>query len=712
MLNSIYLRRKNKVIVTKGNGSLSNEYLATSIKNLESYGYTFSEDLINVLRTLSNDEFVDFYTKLIEDIKVLKGAHVTHSPMYPNFPKEVMELDECELYINAIREYTYSWLVDNFNVTLENKGLPLLEKKERFPLIGNFDIALIDLGTKEEFDKTISNLISSKTSISETDKNDVLFVLNNYDDLSSVLPSEVPMKENLAFLVGNLLTLGKLNEEDVSKYFKTATDILRFAVVLSNGDVSLAGHTRFRSFKKSERRLILSLIEKTHSPKEDMKAYKEEWKRLAEKIHPGNFKNRYKKAFNAFQALRNDEKIVTFSTKVEEHIKNKDILEVCALLSKRPGEFARRLDHLIRLNVHPEVVVMYFSKVAKDVPTPLLLQLRSHFLNRNNENDLRVFFPKGNVANLFATENKLEKINESISSELALLIENVLIERFAELPSLGKTVIDKSLSSYLVPFSQRSASKSLKTISRGSTFDLPEGDFVRFFTYWKEHKPKDGNSWATRVDVDLSALFLNEDWVELEQVSYTNLRSDHSVHSGDITSAPNGASEFIDIDINKAVGKGIRYVVMNLYNFTEHKFCDLPEAFSGWMIRNNMMSGEIFEPSTVVEKFDLSANSSIAIPVIIDLVERKVTWCDLSLNRDIRYVNNVHANGSMVSLMGKSMVNLVKPNLYDLFELHAKARGEIVTLESLVEDEKPDTVFSVSEGIKPTDIDVIMAEFL
>jgi stress response protein SCP2 len=56
-----------------------------------------------------------------------------------------------------------------------------------------------------------------------------------------------------------------------------------------------------------------------------------------------------------------------------------------------------------------------------------------------------------------------------------------------------------------------------------------------------------------RTDYDLSVLMLNEKFEYANQLSWTNLRTEDGVgvHSGDITSAPDGASEFIDIDLGK-----------------------------------------------------------------------------------------------------------------------------------------------------------------
>ena len=52
------------------------------------------------------------------------------------------------------------------------------------------------------------------------------------------------------------------------------------------------------------------------------------------------------------------------------------------------------------------------------------------------------------------------------------------------------------------------------------------------------------------------------------------------------------------------------------------------------MVRQYPGSGEIFEPSTVQDKVDITADTQISIPVILDLKERKLIWTDLSLTRD------------------------------------------------------------------------------
>lgn len=71
-------------------------------------------------------------------------------------------------------------------------------------------------------------------------------------------------------------------------------------------------------------------------------------------------------------------------------------------------------------------------------------------------------------------------------------------------------------------------------------------------------------------------------------------------------------------------------------------------------------------------------------------------------------INNSHSNRDSLVLMARAVVGLVKPTLYDLFEMHAEARAK----DLVASREEADTVFSMHEGITPFDADKIMSEFL
>lgn len=698
MNNSIYLRRANKLIVDEGQEAerLPKAYLATALKNIEVLGYTFSPSLMRVLYTLSKEQFEALYDEMITDLKTMVGAHVKYCPMYPDFPMQVMEADDAELYLNAIDHY----------YTLD---LPEYETGDRPSFLDKVNLKVIGPGSKAELHTTMRQLIQAQGSISDTDKKDIDTILEfaELEAILEILPPEIPFKENAGFVVASLLKHEKANPEHIGHYFTTATDVLRLAVAWSGGDVSLATATRFRRFKRRERRLLLALLERCYPITEDMLRYKDRWIRLGEILHPSEYKHRYMRCEEAFDIIRNNKPFTTFNGSVELAFKFRQIWTLIDLLQQRPGEFSRRLDQLLRSTEHTEYVVLAFGEVAHQVSTPVLLQVKNHFARRHEPHELRVFFPKGNVAKAFAVPDTLPEIDEAACQEIVQGCERVLIERFSLLQPLGKTYVDQRLQNYLVPFSQRSASKALHTIVRGSRVPMMEGDTIRFFSWWKEGTV---NGTPTgRVDIDLSAVLYDRNWEYVEHISYTNLRSSKykAVHSGDIVAAPQGACEFIDLHIPSIVDYGGRYIVATLHSFTSQPYCNLPECFVGWMMRQKPGSGEIFEPATVSNKIDVTADTEIAVPVILDLVERKIIWTDLSLTRHPHYYNNVEGNQKGMVLIGKAMTDLRKPNLYDLFSLHAKARGELVDTA-----DQADMIFSVDKGTTPFDIGQIMADYV
>lgn len=700
--NKILLRRKNKLIVGNVGYVMSDDtqrYLVTMTKNIETLGYTFSNQLFNKLKTLTKEELFEFYKELVSELKKNIGADVQYNPMYPNFPESVMEENEMQLYMNAIIHY---WSYGTI--------LPCEEKNERLPLFDETKVKVIDSGEWEDLYEIFDNLCRSKTSISQTDKEDLEWIMKN----SNVkFPDEIPLKENVA-LIGKIYVESNplATADKLQKLFKTATDVLRLITAMSDGDISLATNTKYRSFKRKERRLLLELLDNCGNIQEDMLRYKNRWIRVGERLHPGEYKTgRYDNARLAFDKLRNNEKIQTFNSKVDHNMKDKNFEKAILLLQKRPGELARRLDYLLRTVDKKNNVINTFKDVANKVSTPVLLQIKEHFKSRQEELNTRVFFPKGCLARSYAIENKLPDIDKKYCDAIVKICENALIETYKSKDFMGNVYLSEEYKNYIVPFSQRSASKSLKTIVRGSRIKLKESaKAMRAFIWWT-------NTDDERVDIDLSATVFDENWNYINHVSYTRLRDDemYIYHSGDIINGGDvngvGVSEFLDVDIESVVDAGGRYVVYQVYNYSEQTFGNLPHAMFGWMEREDVNSGEIYEPRTVAQKMDLTSQSKVCIPVIFDCVERKFIWCDMNVSLDgchhHRGGNNVESNLMGVAATCYSIVNMKKPNLYDLIDLHIRARGLRVENK-----EEADIVFDIDDGITPFDTEVFMGEYI
>lgn len=708
-MNEILLRRKSRVIIPESNelGDLE-KYVATINKNIENLGYTFSERLYKALCTTDLPWLVSFYKELIVCLKRFVGADVVYKPMYPSFPDSVMNTDEVTLYINAIVHYWSYGAV-----------LPEEKKDERFPLFEATKIRVIDIGTYAELMDIFTNLINSKTSLSQQDKDDIVWFFENVADISKYLPDEIPFKENVA-LIGRLYLehYPLCKENDIYKYFKTATDVLRLVTAMSDGDISLAKNTKYRSLKRKERRIIMGLLQSCGNIEEDMKRYVQKWIRIGEILHPGEYNSEhYKKVILAFSKLRNGEHIDTWRGRVVSGYEKADYISVVKLLSQRPGEMARELDHILRLSDDQNLVINTFKSVADKVSTNVLLQVREHFLNRDTENrsESRVFFPKGNLARAKCIANNLPEISQKYCSAIVKICENALVEQYKNREFLGNVYLSDEYKNYIVPFSQRSASKALKTIVRGSHLPISKDiKTLRGFIWWTNCGE---NDYFHRVDIDLTAVIFDENWNYIEHVSYTNLRSDkyRACHSGDITNGGSpegdGVSEFLDTDIDSVVKYGARYIVYQVYNFTNQKFCDIPHAMFGWMERQDIGSGEIYEPKTVEQKIDLATQSTVCIPAIFDCVSREMIWCDMSISldscRNSNGGNNMESNLVGVAATCYGIVNMKKPNLYDLIKLHIQARG----LET-DNKEDADVIFDINDGITPFDTDVFMGQYI
>lgn len=713
---SIILRRKNRVFINDNDmlkslsgaaGEKNKQIVATMNKNIEVFGYTMSEALFDKLVHMKAKSREVVYDILVNGLKEITGADKVYNPMYPNFPESVMKKDDFELYFNAIVHY---WSFGTL--------LPYEEKEERAPLFNTAKVKVLEAGSFNDLNDIFNNLCASKTSLSKNDVDDMIFILNS---VKVTLPDEIPFKENAACVCRLLVDTGVDTDGSLcKKYVKTATDILRLITAMSDGDVSLAENTKFRNLKRSERRIIMNLLAGCGNAAEDMNRYAGRWIRVGEKLHPGEFaKNeRYTKVVQAFGVIRNDGKIQSFAGKVDAAVASGDVNAVVSLLKKRPGEFARRIDFLLRTfdkDADRKTVIMGFASVAKDVSSTVLLQVREHFINKLNGNDdMRVFFPKGNLArSYYVKNNKTETVSEDAMKMVIAVCESALVNIYGNREFLGKVYIDEALKNYTVPFSLRSAGKTMTAVSRGSRIAIDDSaKIIRPFIWWT-------NTKDNIIDVDLSIAVFADDWNCLEHVSYSNLKSSRFgiCHSGDITNGGpvdgEGVAEFIDLDIEKALSAGARYAVFNVYNFSNENFSKMEHAAFGFMTRNDMKIGEIFEPSTVKQRMDLASATTTCIPVIFDLKERVFIWCDMALTADHVRAGyggiNVESNLPSVVVTCKAMVDVKKPNLYDLLMFNVKARG-IITANP----DEADIRFGLDDNcdVKPSDIDVIVGKYL
>ncbi len=705
--NDILIRRKNKILLESLNNDMGNrdsECSAAMVmafaKNVESLGYYFDTNVVAEMLKVDKKIVKFLHNELFPILAKQVGADKQYHPMYPNFPEQVAEASDAELYVNAI-----------FHYMTFGEWLPEYEKNPRFPLIDNNKTTILTLGNNEDLMEIFKNLVSSKTSLSQQDKDDVAYIIKNCLNYASYLPDEIPLKENVAF-VGNLIISESPvdNVDAIQGYFKTATDVLRLITAMSDGDISLSENTKFRKLRRKERRAIMKLLSNCGNITEDMFRYRERWLRVGEIVHPSEFtKPTYQNVIEAFHTIRNDKKPLFFAGSVQESLKSGNVLLAVDKLKERPGEFARLLDKCLRdcaTIKERSIVIDAFRSVVYKVSTPVLLQVREHFLYRTHKENSRVFFPKGSIANAIVIENDLPEIDSISCNSIVNICDSALVSQYATRESLGNVYISEDFWKMIVPFSQRNANSTGKSVIRGSRFKLNDNaKAVRGFIWWTNT-----NKGYSRVDIDLSAAYYDKDWNYINHVSYTRLRDGacKTYHSGDIVDGGdfdgNGVAEFIDFDI-ESVSKNGRYIVFQVHSFTGQKFSEIPNCRFGFMEREDVATGEIFEPKTVEMSIDVNSPVTTAIPVIFDLEDREFIWADMNV-ATTRVCNNVENTLNRTTEIYKAITNPCKPNMYELCFLNATARGNIV-----YSPEDADILFANDTDLKQSEDQTLVTAF-
>ena len=669
----------------------------TALTTLRALGYRLSDPAREALTSPEQA-----WTLVNAAARLSSGSpSAEYRPFYPDFPIQVRSASEAALLVNAALHY----LGDVVGVRI----LPDYRPSPREPLPGD-DGALTELGlaTAQNLERIVADLIAQATPFSAQDRAD----LTALRDFGPEAAPHVAVKENLAVLTVTFPDL------DFSDSYRTVTDVLRLAVALAGGDVSLAEPCRFPSFSRAQRRRLLGLLDAvgqaqdSRDSAEEMARRCERWKRLARHLRPGDYARRFPRAAALLHQVASGDAEAGFTSRLEEALARRDVEGALHLLTTRPGVFARRLNHLLRLcadDVARERVVAEFARVAPEVSLPVLVRLWEYFSSPGPD-----ALPWRVVAIKAATGTKTTLIPSTrrpgpADAAVVRAVEEALRQR----RRLGRIAVDQGMyEGYTAPMGLRSASPGMRTAGRGTRLPLPEGETIRFFLHWCDlpEAPPEAPGPAgpaakadrdTRVDLDLSAFFVSEDFARTEQIAYYNLRSTAAVHSGDLTSAPDGAAEFIDVTLAEALRQGWRYVVMTVHSFSHHRLSEVPECWTGAMARGaDPQSGEVFEASTVMQRLDLVSPTFNATPFVIDLAERRLIWWDLPVGVGEHQVANLDRSS-----------NRVLAHLLDLLEGRRMPLAHLLELlaDDVVEDPDEAQLVFGEGGILPWQTERILA---
>ena len=683
-INSIAIRHFNGIYIAKNTGNNINETLsieefAILIKKFEGYGYIFSKELAIAISKEERNVIIDklkAVIKVIEDFKSDKNYTV----FYKNFPDEVIDMSEVDLYINQILHYWIGYLPSN------NENI-IKEDVEPSKLVKARELNLID---DEMIEKLFIDLLSSNVTLSEQYLDDVCVLTHSksVEELENYM-EYIQMKETLTTVSSYVLR----KKGVLIGNFKTATDILRLIAKISKAELNNK-HIHFAYFSRTKLSQLMNKLEDLKNIMPDINRYSKPWhsffKLYAKKI---NF-NKYPKVRKVVDMLFGDISYITERGKINEQIKKLPIMSEEDLdnfvkeFTIFYGDYVREILSLLNKaneNQYEKLLIGLENCVTK-VNTRILFQLYDRVINLQEKDNL--------VPRLVNSKGKWRRLKESINLSDELLnrvleiVEDGIKIQLKEKENLGKVYIDEDYKNIMLTTSEKDSNVSLRPMTRGSRIAFnPNAEVLRFFVAWKNLDEKIMKEFKVkygRVDIDLSALSFDKDFKFKRVVAYYNQKEMGFAFSGDITDAPQGALEYIDIyDLEKQKKNGTRYILMQIRSYNGYTFKEINSVYAGVMelTSNEAKEKKNMYSTAITQGFQIMSPQITTNTILVDLVKFEYVWLDMNManykvdtfQNSLTYEEIPYLNDLLKYFMKKQYVTM-----YDLLKLNADVRGILI----------------------------------
>ncbi|MBP5933541.1 TerD family protein [Streptomyces scabiei] len=620
-------------------------------------GFKLSAELLERLSGLSGAAVLHTARRTLRIVREMVGDHVRHNSYFIDFPANVPDTEEfwarCVAQALGDEKSRENVLTQLANGVLDLLSLPaygryqhtyeeMLAAQDELIAAAGDRVTVLHAGRTldEELTGLYLALAGSTTPLGEEHLADLRLLAERC--ALGPQPERVPVRENRAVVNTARLGVG------ADLLLDTVTDVLRLACALSGGDVTLQEPTRFRPLARPVRRALLAgldaVVAANPAKLADVHAHREPFKRLGERLHPHEYP-RWPHAADVFAVARGEKQARSFGSRFEQLLDSSDVLGAVRLLEPAPGRLFRALDLLLRAaadGAERDAVVDAAVRAAPGASARVVLSVREHFHNRERESDRpRIFVNRRGRA--WVTRDLRRPVPAADRDRLIAALDAEIRRR---LPVAGRLLIDPDIVDVALPLSGRATSAGLGVLPRGSVSAV-EGELLRFFVYWKETE--------RRTDYDLSALLLRADYSTDSWLSYTSLKAGGGEHSGDVTEAPEGASEFINLSLDRVRAP---LVVPQVNIYAGEGFEEAEESFFGFMLRDGEQKGRPFEPRTVRMKSELRGVGRVALPLVFrrgDDGRWRAKWLHLYL-KGVTEANRVEENQVSVSKVVRAVV--------------------------------------------------------
>lgn len=642
-----------------GRTQLGRQILGTILSNIAYYGYVPSKELYNQISYFTVEGLEQFWSDLEPVLRDITGAskEMEKHVVYKNFPTEVLEMGQAEYWFKQILMYI------GFPSELFSE-----EEKPRETLLENIQLKVLQPANEDSLQRVADSILRLPNRWIPEQQAQVRYLVETENVAVDV--AKVPFKENLVQVVQIVVESGGRIA------IKSATDVLRLAVGMSDGDVSMRTPSKFRSFTRAERRFFLSNLESASSLRDDMGRDPNKWKKFMKAIRPGDYRKQFPEVCSAYDDLYNG-RVKTFNSKVESALEAVDP-SVIDLLATRPGEYVRRLHHLLAL----------FGKSASDkfvstvVPKLKVVQLLKieKYIEAINDRKFRAFAPRGNWNKIQIVDNG-NRIDERLKKTLLRGIRDEVAKRVGD--QIPTVLLDEAVRDVKI----QGNDSELTPYGRGTTFPIPDDiNFIRTASYWQV-SASGYNIWY-----DNGWNFFDDKWNELgaccwNENSYAQgSRSKGAVFSSDPTtgtSKDKKACQLIDLYLDDLEKMGVRYAVWNVLCYSRQKFSEAVEVYAVLQWGKDAEKGKLVEPSRAQMAFPLAGDNLTKYIAYIDVKERKLVYIDANLKGTVQ---SAALNGKILSSQMPAFCEYLdtQPSVYDLFKgVEQSAEGTPVVYDDL-----------------------------
>ena len=584
--------------VTVSNDTIDDEQMIRAItmnQEIHSLGYTLTP--AGIIMLAKSDEVNNFFNLIKDAIGDVKAK-----PMYPDFPTQVMNMDEATFRFHQLMHYFSTYGAELFTGQPVSKGwLPEVEDTDKVKddrrLLDYKVIDLID--SREAYIYPYQTILSRRERMTDKDKMILIECINHLfiNDLTGIT---CKFKENLIDVFSAIF-----DAKELTPITKIAA--LRW-ICQHTGDVYKCMYNVITNnnyhLSTSQKRMTVKLLESF--PIADFRGNlmlsnkKREDVLFILRYLDFNTYARKREYIDEVKMLRNKE-LRSWESGAKKLVaaKSPEALEYYA---QRPGIMLRNMTYLLRNGYTKAEIVDAFWHKTESMSIQTIVSL----------------------INFFYTSSTTE------AEDIRYILDQILKERL----SYQETVLrDKKVyidaSGFDLDLSElRITDKSAEGgyIRSGFAYKIPDGvNRIRFFVYWND---------AKRVDVDLHSAFFVENG-RSENVGWdANFKSSAYAFSGDITHSD--AAEYIDIDLNEAAAMHDVAVATNVDLYSGYDtFGEISECYVGCMAVDSIGTDvKLYNPANCFFTHYLTGDYGFINYGCIDIVNRVIKFDGHGHNAD------------------------------------------------------------------------------